>query len=253
MGNFIIVERDQMNAILKEQGLQMTGCTDSSCAVKFGRILSARRIVVGEISKIGGKLLITARYVDVTSGSSLFSASENAPNLDTIDSVTRSLARKLAERIVAGDKEVIIPRTVSGYYLRSIVPGWGQFYAGSSAKGYVYGGLFALAGIFTVGSGAYYFTARQDYQGLGAGATAAEIQNKREAYRESTTLVNVSLGLLVAVYAAHWIDSVFFTRGEFDRQLAVVQRSSVFVICNAGFISQNYSDKGMKIGIGLKF
>ncbi len=253
MGNFIIVERAQMNAILKEQGLQMTGCTDSSCAVKLGKILSARRIVIGELNKVGGKILITARYVNVSSGESLFSSSDRADGLDDIDSVTRRLARKLAERIVAGDKEVIIPRTVSGYYLRSIVPGWGQFYAGNSTKGYIYSSLFALSGLFAAGSGTWYFMAKNDYDSLGSGATAATIKSKRDAYNNSTVMVNVSVGLMVAVYAVHWIDILFFTKVELDRQLAAVNRSPVFVTCYGGLVSEDYTDKGIKLGIGIKF
>ena len=58
IGNFTVVERSQMNAIMEEQGLQMSGCTDSSCAVQFGKLLSARRIVVGEVNKAGKKKIV---------------------------------------------------------------------------------------------------------------------------------------------------------------------------------------------------
>ncbi len=36
-----ILERNQMEKILKEQGFQLSGCADSSCAVEIGKILSA--------------------------------------------------------------------------------------------------------------------------------------------------------------------------------------------------------------------
>ena len=38
---FTVIERSQMSAILEEQGLQQTGCTDEACAVEMGRLLSA--------------------------------------------------------------------------------------------------------------------------------------------------------------------------------------------------------------------
>ena len=38
-GAFIIVERSKMNAILEEQGFQMTGCTSEECAVEAGKLL----------------------------------------------------------------------------------------------------------------------------------------------------------------------------------------------------------------------
>ena len=47
-GNFSVVDRTQMDQILKEQGFQKTGCTDQKCAVQLGRLMSARKMVVGE-------------------------------------------------------------------------------------------------------------------------------------------------------------------------------------------------------------
>lgn len=37
-GLFTVVERGQMNEIFKEQGFQMTGCTDQACAVQVGKV-----------------------------------------------------------------------------------------------------------------------------------------------------------------------------------------------------------------------
>jgi len=49
---FTLVEREEMNALLKEMSLQQTGCTDSSCAVEMGKILSAQKIVTGTVLKM---------------------------------------------------------------------------------------------------------------------------------------------------------------------------------------------------------
>ncbi len=38
-GLYTIIERTRMDEILKEQALQMTGCTDQTCAVKIGKLL----------------------------------------------------------------------------------------------------------------------------------------------------------------------------------------------------------------------
>ena len=50
-GLFTIVERGQMDEILKEQGFQQTGCTDQACAVKIGKLISARKILIGEVNR----------------------------------------------------------------------------------------------------------------------------------------------------------------------------------------------------------
>ncbi len=62
---FTIVERSQMDLILKEQGFQQTGCTDQDCAVQIGKVLSVRKILIGELSSIGSSLMMTIRIVDV--------------------------------------------------------------------------------------------------------------------------------------------------------------------------------------------
>lgn len=64
-GKFTVVEREQMDLILKEQGLQLTGCTDAACAVEIGKLISARKILIGEVSKLGKSFIISCRIVDV--------------------------------------------------------------------------------------------------------------------------------------------------------------------------------------------
>ena len=49
---FIVIERAQMDMIFKEQGLQQTGCTDQEFAVEMGRLLSARKILIGEVNSV---------------------------------------------------------------------------------------------------------------------------------------------------------------------------------------------------------
>lgn len=70
-GLFTVVEREQINEIMKEQGLQMSGCTEQACAVQMGRLLSARKMLVGELNAAGGSFVATIRIVDVELGLSL--------------------------------------------------------------------------------------------------------------------------------------------------------------------------------------
>ena len=73
-GRFTVLERAQLKAILKEQSFQQTGCTDISCAVKIGKLISANKILIGSIMKFGGKIVISGRIVDVEKGVADFSA-----------------------------------------------------------------------------------------------------------------------------------------------------------------------------------
>jgi len=84
-GKFTVIERSNMKEILKEQGLQQTGCTDASCAVKIGKLLSAKKILVGTIMKLGSKLIISGRIVNVETGIGENAASGKANSLDQLD------------------------------------------------------------------------------------------------------------------------------------------------------------------------
>lgn len=73
-GAFRVMERSQMDRILKEQGLQTSGvCDGNECAVEVGKVLGIDRIVVGSVGKIGSLFIINVRMVDVTTGEILAS------------------------------------------------------------------------------------------------------------------------------------------------------------------------------------
>ncbi|MFC2091236.1 CsgG/HfaB family protein [Elusimicrobiota bacterium] len=64
-GAYTVVERKNMEALLAEQGFQMTGCTTKECAVQIGKILNVKKIVKGNLSKLMGIYYITADIVEV--------------------------------------------------------------------------------------------------------------------------------------------------------------------------------------------
>ncbi len=65
---YTIVERGQMDKIFEEFDVQNTGCTDISCAVEFGKMLNAERIIIGSVGLVGQTYTISTRIVDVESG-----------------------------------------------------------------------------------------------------------------------------------------------------------------------------------------
>lgn len=110
LGEFTVVERSQMDAILKEQGLQQTGCTDQECAVQLGRLMSARKILIGEVSPMGKSIIMTVRIVDVEKGFSEFAATEKAKSEDVLDIAVGSISRKIASRIKGEIKYVKVSK-----------------------------------------------------------------------------------------------------------------------------------------------
>jgi TolB-like protein len=71
-----VMERSQMDQILREQAFQQSGaCDNSGCAVEIGKVLSVDRILVGSIGRIGDAWALNLRLVRVETGEVLKSAS----------------------------------------------------------------------------------------------------------------------------------------------------------------------------------
>ncbi len=79
---YIIIEREQLNKIMKEQELSLSGAVDEKESEKIGKLLAADYIILGSISKTGNTYTINARIVDsstskIVQGSTISSNSEN--------------------------------------------------------------------------------------------------------------------------------------------------------------------------------
>jgi len=65
---FNVLDRKNLNEILKEQGFQNSGCTTSECAVEAGKLLNVQKVISGEIGKIGDTFSIVIFLLDVELG-----------------------------------------------------------------------------------------------------------------------------------------------------------------------------------------
>ncbi len=64
----IIVERSQLESVLTEQALSMTGLIDSATAQKVGKILGAQFVITGSINRVSGWTRIDAKIIRVATG-----------------------------------------------------------------------------------------------------------------------------------------------------------------------------------------
>lgn len=98
-GKVNVMERNQMQDILKEQGFQQSGaCTDEACLVEMGQMLGVKALVTGSIGKLGSMYMINLRMIDVS---------------------TAQIAQVVSEDINGGIEEVVgklkgIARTLVG-------------------------------------------------------------------------------------------------------------------------------------------
>ena len=108
-GKFRVLERAQMDAILREQGLQQSGaCDGGECAIEVGKLLSVDRLVVGHVAKVGNIFTLSARLVSVESGVTERSVTRNGSTKpETV--LTRAIplaAKELAGLPTPTDKEI---------------------------------------------------------------------------------------------------------------------------------------------------
>lgn len=62
---FDIVDRNNIDSLLKEVEFQNTGCTDTSCAVEIGKILSLEYMIYGSVSQLGESLIINVQKINI--------------------------------------------------------------------------------------------------------------------------------------------------------------------------------------------
>ena len=99
IGKYQVVERSNMDKILKEQKFQHSGGTDSECAVEIGQLLNTDFIIIGNVSKFGSIWVIDSRLIDVAQGNVLISAEFSMEgDIDVlITSGIPSIAQQLSE------------------------------------------------------------------------------------------------------------------------------------------------------------
>ena len=218
VGNFTVVERSQIKAIFDEYGLQMAGCTDEDCAIKIGKILSAKKVVVGEVNTLGETTVITIRYIDVRTGISMFSSMGEAPNIDNVIATATSTAKDLIRKIIQNDKEIITPISSSVYYSVGFIPGCGQLYASEEIKGWIFLGSFIATGAFTLYSIYNFNKKRDEYRDLPELTVGSDKYDRK--YNDAKRAGHMAIGaitLVSMVYLANWIDILFYTRPVFNK------------------------------------
>jgi WD40 repeat protein len=63
-----LIERKQIETVLKEQKFQASDLTDEKTSVQIGKLLSADHVLLCSIGKLGTSMILTARILDVETG-----------------------------------------------------------------------------------------------------------------------------------------------------------------------------------------
>ncbi len=269
-GRFDLLERNRVSSILKEQDFQGSGCTDEACAVEIGKLLSAEMVILGSIIKLGS-FTITLKLVDIQKGRVIVADSGTAATESDIQSAVDKIAERIADKMedivnerhrtakkeetAAEEPEKEEPSVITpaGYYLRGIVPGWGQIYAGESLKGFTCIGCFVLTGAAAVFGYNYYNDKKNEYDKLPKGETKETYDKKYNDYKLATNIAVYSAGLFALSYIANWVDLIFFTEPEYGKVIGAVKYDNSYVDINlyAGYGA--YRESGLSFSCGMRF
>ncbi len=96
-GAFHVLEREQMDEILGEQGFQQSGCVSDECLVEIGRLVGVEQMIGGSIGKIGQTYTLDLRIIDVQSGRILKTVSDDyRGDADGLLNVLEIAAKRIA-------------------------------------------------------------------------------------------------------------------------------------------------------------
>ena len=96
---FKVVDKNNMDRILKEQMFQYSGCTNKECAVKIGKILNVQIMAIGLYSKFEEIRYITVNMVEVETGEIIVSEKMKFEKAKDVDKTVDQLAEKIAKDI----------------------------------------------------------------------------------------------------------------------------------------------------------
>jgi len=104
-GLFRVVDRKNMEAILSEQGFQLSDCTSSECAVQVGRLMGVNKIILGSIGKIEEKSIITVQVVNVETGEIESVAGEECfCRMTDLTAAVETAVKRMAVKIIEGPR-----------------------------------------------------------------------------------------------------------------------------------------------------
>jgi TolB-like protein len=106
-----LVERQELNKILDEQELNLSGVVNPDTATKVGQLTGAKILVTGSVFQVGNKLYLVAKVIG-TETSKVLGASVKGNPKDELDGLVEGLAEDVSETITARGRELVAePKT----------------------------------------------------------------------------------------------------------------------------------------------
>jgi hypothetical protein len=199
IGKFRLLERGQMDEILKEQGFQESGlCDASSCEVEMGQLLGVDKLITGSVGRLGKTFTLTGRIISVESGEVLISATEKFTG--EIDGLLLTSTPRLAQKLSGNQVAPLVqtPKEPVAVKVETMV-NQPQDKKSNNMWVKMSTGLLTLA----AGGAAYYFNTQVAKHNKDATASAAELNSKKTALAKAIDKKDMDTSLDSAEEAAN--------------------------------------------------
>lgn len=99
--SFKIIEREQLDKVVKEIEMNETGFIESTDAVEIGKMLSADAIITGSVALLGNQIQLNARIIEIESAFVISADSKTAQyTLKNINQITNDIVYRLSKKLI---------------------------------------------------------------------------------------------------------------------------------------------------------
>ncbi|MCD6578591.1 hypothetical protein J7L48_03880 [bacterium] len=96
---YIMVTRENMNLILKEQDFQRSGCTSQECIVQIGKMLGVSKIFTGSLGMIGSVYVLNIKMLNIETGQIEKAESDQAKSEEDLLASVEKIVAKISGKI----------------------------------------------------------------------------------------------------------------------------------------------------------
>lgn len=111
-GYYDILERDQVDVILKEKKQRKISCSDKECAAEIGSLIAANYVIISTLNR-SGNYIINVRVVNVSQNTIVVNIAKSMSSLKNIRDFSEKLADELHGKLLDIDKGIQVPHTGS--------------------------------------------------------------------------------------------------------------------------------------------
>lgn len=99
-----VVDRKNIEKLLVEQEFQLSDCTETSCAIKIGRVLALDYMIYGSVSKLGDTFVINVQLLNVATAQIEGSSKEKFLKIDEAIDILKKVVYQLAGKEPPADQ-----------------------------------------------------------------------------------------------------------------------------------------------------